>query len=228
MVRIFDRNMFIMLIAIMVGVIIVTYFFADIQRRTQIETLEVEHFTEISDIYERNQNFTDHFLQGSVKMDAGRETREVANYFFDFAMFWYNTALRDFNSTYIAQCIENCTSAMVQYLSSHESFQESKPLFIKAATFTNQSKYLEILGFYQLFAESGKNITMLRYQASEYLKHAVENLSSGDLENYTELIALFNDTLVLYDEAVGGYIEYKEQIDDFLFFSPIREEYPEE
>ena len=117
---------------------------------------------------------------------------------------------------------------MEQYLSSHESFNESKPLFAKAATFTNESKYIEILGFYQLFADSGKNITILRYQASQYLQHAVENLSAGDLENYSELIELFNETILLYDEAVGGYNEYKDQIDDFLFFSPIREEYPDE
>lgn len=217
--------MFIMLIAVMMGVIIVTYFIADIQRQTQIEDLETEHITEIGNIHERNENFTDHFLQGSVKMDAAREQREVANYHFDFALFWYNTALRNYNESYITNCCSNCSSAMEQYLISYENFNLSKPLFIKASTYTNSSKYLEILRFYQLFAESGKNITLLRYQASQYLQHAAQNLSAGDLTNVSILMELFNDTILMYEEQLGGYDDYKGQIDDFLFFSSIREDY---
>ena len=38
--RLFDRNMFIMLSAIMVGVVIITFFVADIIKQTEVEDLE--------------------------------------------------------------------------------------------------------------------------------------------------------------------------------------------
>ena len=89
MARLFDRNMFIMLLAIMVGIIIITYFAADIQHQSTLDTIASQHFTEIQDINSMNENFTDNFLQGSVKMDSAREVREVGNYYFDFALFWF-------------------------------------------------------------------------------------------------------------------------------------------
>ena len=53
MARLFDRNMFIMLLTIMIGALLVTYFFADIVRRTEVESLEsqiIEKWTLISQI----------------------------------------------------------------------------------------------------------------------------------------------------------------------------------
>jgi hypothetical protein len=35
---------------------------------------------------------------------------------------------------------------------------------------------------------------------------------------------LFNETTGLYDDAVGEYEDRKDQIDDFIFFSEVRED----
>lgn len=224
MARIFDRNMFIMLISVMIGVIIITYFIADINRKTQIENITLEHRTEITDITARHQNFTDHFLQGSLRMDRAREQREIGNYYFDFALFWYTTALHQENNTNLLYCVQNCTIAMGKYTTSYQSFKESKPLFHDAVSFTDNEKYIEILGYYQQFAESGMTITLLRYNASSYLRSIAENLTLGN--NITELLELFNETLFLYDLEVGGYTDLKDILDLFLFFDPIREQRP--
>ncbi|GAG05856.1 unnamed protein product, partial [marine sediment metagenome] len=157
----------------MIGIIVITYFVADIVRRSQIETLTTEYESEIEEIISMTENFTNNFLQGSVKMDSARETREVGNYYFDFALFWYSTALVNTTNSSIQQCTENCTDAMVQYLASYQKFGDSKPYFETAKTYTD--KYLVILGYYVAFAQSGMNITMLRYNASQYLKYAAEN-----------------------------------------------------
>ena len=93
MAREFNRNIFIMLAAIMVGAIIVTYFIADIANKSKIETLTTEHIVEIQDVHSKSENFTDNFLQGSITIDSAREVREVANLDFDFALFWFNNAL---------------------------------------------------------------------------------------------------------------------------------------
>ena len=58
MAREFNRNMFIMLLAIMIGIIIITFFAADIIKRSEIETLQSEHTVEIKGIQSRNENFT--------------------------------------------------------------------------------------------------------------------------------------------------------------------------
>jgi hypothetical protein len=216
--------MFIMLLSIMMGIIIITFFLADISRQTQISELTVEHQAEIQTITDTNENFTDNFLQGSVKMDSAREVREVGNYHFDFALFWYNTALRNTTNASINRCIGNCTQAMSKYLISYHGFNDSYPYYENAMTFTDKQKYLEVLSYYVRFAVSGQNITLLRYNASDYLRRAAENLSLGNLENVTMLMELFNLTEILYDEELEDYEDIQDQIDGYLFFNEIREE----
>ena len=55
MVKIFDRNIFIMLLSIMVGVIIITYFFADIKARSEEED---KYTTEIGNIQQQETGST--------------------------------------------------------------------------------------------------------------------------------------------------------------------------
>jgi len=223
MAREFTRNMFIMLVSIMVGVIIITFFVGDIMNRSKIDTLTEQHIVEISDINSRNENFTNYYLQGAVKMDSAREVREVANYYFDFALFWFNNALANQSKNLTKQCIDNCTNAMQKYLGSYENFGKSKPYFINARNYTNNSRYLEVLGYYIGFAGAGQNITMLRYNASDYLRRAAENLSFGNMENVTILRQMFNVTEQAYQGAQQEYQEFRYQIDGYIFFSTIRE-----
>lgn len=223
MAREFTRNMFIMLVAIMVGVGIITYFAADVINRSKIETLTTQHIVEIEDINSKNENFTNYYLQGSIKMDSAREVREVGNYYFDFALFWFNNALRNITERFIHQCIDNCTQAMTTYLSSHLKFGEARPYFEKARNFTTNPHYIEVLGYYVGFSQSGKNITLLRYNASKFLKEAAENLSLGDIGNYSLLLEKFNTTEDQYLEQAVGYNNFKDQIDQITFFNPVRE-----
>ena len=215
-----------MTVAIMIGIVIITFFIADIVNQSKIETLTEEHVVEIEDINSRNENFTDYFLQGSVTIDSAREVREVGNYYFDFALFWYNTALVNITNTSIDKCIENCWSAMDEYSTSYEKFGYSKPFFEEAKAYTD--RYVIILGYYVGFAQAGQNITMLRYNASNYLRQIAENLSLGNMSNVYMLMDLFNETTGLYDEALGDYEDNGDQIDDYLFFSEDRTVAPPE
>jgi hypothetical protein len=223
MAREFTRNMLIMLVSIMVGAIIITYFVADITNRSKIDTINIQHTVEIEDITSNNENFTNNFLQGSIKMDSAREIREVGNYYFDFALFWFNNALANQSQNLTKFCISNCTNAMEQYLNSYENFGKSKPYFEDARNYTNNSHYLEVLGYYIGFAHAGQNITMLRYNASDYLRRAAENLSFGHMENVTALLENFTVIEGMYQIAQQQYEAYRGQIDGYLFFSEIRE-----
>jgi hypothetical protein len=222
MARLFDKNMFIMMVAIMVGIVIITFFIADIVNQSKIDVLTGEHVVEIDDINSRNENFTDYFLQGSVTIDSGREIREVGNYYYDFALFWYSTALADMTNTSIEKCIENCLSAMAEYSTSYEKFGFSKPFFEDAKTYTD--RYDTILDHYIEFVQAGQTVTMLRYNASNYLRQIAENLTVENMENMSMLMELFNETIALYGNALGAYEDIKDQIDGFIFFSEIRED----
>jgi len=223
MTREFTRNMFIMLASVMIGIIIVTYFIGDIISQSKIDTMNLQHITEISDINGRNENFTNYYLQGAVKMDSAREVREVANYFFDFALYWFNTALANQSQNLTTLCIDNCTNAMEKYLAAHENFGKSEPYFTNARNYTNNSRYLEVIGYYIGFAGAGQNITMLRYNASYYLRCAAENLSFGNMALVDLLMENFTMVEQAYQEAVQKYQEYRYQIDGYIFFSTIRE-----
>ena len=93
MARLLDRNMFIMLLAIMIGFITVTYFIADIVNQSKMDDLTTAHNTEIVSIEKMNINFTNSFLESSVLLDTAREYRAFGNYHFDLASLFFTSAL---------------------------------------------------------------------------------------------------------------------------------------
>lgn len=225
-----------MLVAIMVGVIIITYFAADIQKRAQIATLTSEHISEISIIEGKNINFTNNFLQSSVLLDSAREDRAYGNYHFDIALLFYNSALSEKNSStfslYTSRTIDNCTSAMENYLISHLNFLSAKSFFNGTKKYTNYEQYLELLDIYEGLTGSGARLTMLRYNASQYLKYLAENLTLVDgnvgfLTNVTDLMNLFNETMDLYEQESNVYNDYKKELSEYDIkgFDPIRHTY---
>ena len=125
--------------------------------------------------------------------------------------------------------IDNCTNAMPEYYNSYLNFGESRNYFNYTKLFTNYVKYLDILNIYVKLTNSGAKLTMLRYNASIYLKYLTENLtfdSSSNNVNYlmnvTGLLFLFDETMGAYEEELGIYEEYQEEIDEYEFFDEIR------
>lgn len=225
-----------MLIAIMIGAIIITYFAADIVNKSKIDTLTSEHIVEIRDVHSKNENFTDSFLQGSIVMDSAREVREVANLNFDFALFWFNNALANvsvwYNNEWVnstdsltKRCIENCTEAMVKYLLSYDKFGDSRPHFFNAKNYTERERYIEVLGYYVGFSEAGQTITLLRYNASYFLKQAAENLSLGETAVVAMMMENFTMMENMYQGGLEEYEDLKTVIDEYTFFDEIREEH---
>ena len=86
--------MFIMLLAIMIGAIIITFFIADIVNRSKLETLTTEYEAEITTISSKSENFTSYFLKSSVVLDQAREDLSFGNYHFDLAFLWYNRTVQ--------------------------------------------------------------------------------------------------------------------------------------
>lgn len=231
MAREFTKNMFVMLLSIMVGAIIVTYFVGDIVYQSNIRSLTTQHTVEIETIEGKNINFTDHFLKSSVLLDSAREDRAFGNYHFDLAFLWYQSALSERNSSlmelYKNRTIDNCTNAMPQYLNSHQNFESAKSSFNDTKPYTSYEKYLEILDLYVGLTGSGARLAMLRYNATMYLKQLAENLTmingtAGYSENMSELMDLFNKTMEDYEDELETYEEYQEEIDEYEFFEETR------
>ena len=228
MARVFDRNIFIMLLSVMLGVILVTYFIADIVNRTKLESLATEHIAEIETIEEMNIRFTNGFLESSVLLDTAREFRAFGNYHFDLAILFYNSALSEKNlsimESYRNKTIDNCTEAMPKYFNSHLNFKSSSDFFNSTKKHTIYSNYLKLLDLYVNLTESGSRLTFLRYNASKYLKYLAENITNVDI-NISELMELFNETMMIYDDELDIYNEYEEEIDeyDIIGFDPNRE-----
>jgi len=226
-----------MMIAVMVGVIVITFFIADIVNQSKIDTITEGHGIEIDDINSRNENFTDNYLQGSILIDKARENTEAGNLHFVIAVFWYNNALLNasvrFNEEWIngtvnltTQCIENCSDAMVKYLDSYDHFGFAPPYFETAKTFTD--RYVNILRYYIDLADSGQKLSMLRYNMSKYLMYAAQNLSIDDIENASYHMHNYSLLEILYDDYLLEYNEKKDVVDGINIFSEDREaEYPE-
>jgi len=230
MVRIFNKNMFVMLLSIMIGVIIITYFFADIKARSEEEE---KYNIEIGNIQQKNFNFTSYFIKSSVILDKARENRAFGNYHFDLGLIWYQSALSAKNSSimdlYKFRGIDNCTNGMPYFYNSHLNFKEANKFFLETKLLTNNIKYIEILNIYENLTNSGSNLTMLRYQADQYLKYLLENLTFNEeannvtyLTNVTELLELFDGAIKDYEEEKKEYEEHKDEIDEYEFFDEQR------
>lgn len=233
MAKIFDRNLFIMLFSIMVGVIIVTYFMADIVNQTKIDQLTAQHTVEIETIEEMNINFTNNFLESSVLLDSAREFRAFGNYHFDLGSLFYTSALSENNiskiNEYKNMSIDNCTEAMPKYLNSYLNFESASNFFNNTKKHTTYGHYLDLLNLYIKLTDSGAKLTMLRYNASIYLKYLSENITiqngSAFVTNETGLMDLLNMTLMMYGAEAGNYEDIEQDIDEYDIkgFDPKRE-----
>jgi hypothetical protein len=233
MAREFNRNMFIMLLAIMLGAIIITFFIADIVNRSKLETLTTEYKAEITTISAKSENFTSYFLKSSVVLDQAREDLAFGNYHFDLAFLWYNSGLSEKNISnlelYKTRGIENCTLAMPNYINSHDNYLDAKSYFNDTKLFTSYKLYLDILDLYISLSDSGSNLSTLRFDASLYLMYLTENLSFDKinntvvyLENVTDLLMAFSSTMEAYNNELGEYNNYQGAIDEYQFFEEQR------
>lgn len=233
MARLFDRNMFIMLLSIMIGAIIITYFIADITNRGIWEVKEEGYKTEIKDIKDKSENFTSLFLKSNILLDQAREDRAFGNYHFDLAFLWYNSALSEKNSSQMEifklRGIENCTYAMPLYVASNEEFFEAKNYFNITKQYTQVEKYLTMLDLYVSLTSSGSNLTNLRYNACQYMIYLIENLTFNFetnnvlyMENVTGLLDMFNQTMAAYGVQMVQYEQIQDEIDEYEFFDENR------
>ena len=232
MARVFDRNIFIMLLSIMIGVCIITYFAADIKARSE----EGQKFTvEIASIEEKNINFTNYFIKSSVILDQARENRAFGNYHFDLAFLWYQSALSEKNNStmnlFKSRGIDNCTNAMPYYENSRLNFEEAKQFFIDTRSLTEYPTYTEVLDLYISLTDSGAKLTILRYNASLFLSYLTESLTFDaetnnvtyvGIENITEMLMFFEETMAMYSVELEIFEEIKEEIDEYEFFDEIR------
>ena len=232
MARIFNRNMFVMLFAIMIGVIIITYFAADIVAQGKIKNLTTQYKGEITTVKSDSENFTSRFIKSINILDQAREDRAFGNYHFDLGFLWYESALSERNFTYFEQYkergIDNCTNAMPKYYYSYLNFEEAKQYFNQTISFANQN-YIEVLNIYVKLTASGSKLTLLRHEASLYLMYLLENLTfdpinntAGYMGNVTDLIALFEYTMIQYGAEEDIYDGLEEDLDDYEFFEEIR------
>jgi len=233
MAREFNRNMFIMLLAIMVGAILITFFIGDIVNRSKIETLTTEHRAEITSISSKSENFTSYFLKSSVLLDQARGDLAFGNYHFDLAFLWYNSALSEKNSStlelYKTRGIDNCTSALPNYIYSRDNYLDAKSYFNDTKLFTTYKLYLDILDLYMSLTDSGSNLSMLRYEATLYLMYLLENLTYDEINNsvaylvnVSDLLMAFSSSVEAYNNELGKYNKYQGAIDEYEFFEEER------
>ena len=233
MARLFDRNMFIMLLAMMIGFITITYFVADVVNQSKIDNLTTAYITEMESIEKMNINFTNNFLESSVLLDTAREYRAFGNYHFDLASLFFTSALSERNTSIMESykniTIDNCTKAMPKYNISSLNFKTASSFFDNTKKYTEYGGYLKLLDLYINLTESGARLTMLRYNASKYLKYLAENITvingSAALGNVSGLMDLFNETMGMYGSELDIYEGYKEEIDEYDIegFDPNRE-----
>jgi len=235
MPREFDRNLFIMLISVMLGVVIITFFAADIMARTSTEDrLTTKYTAEKNELEAKNTNFTTRLLSSLSYLDKARELRSQGNYNFDLAYIWYTSALNEDENetfqTYKNSTIENCLLAVENYSLGYDNFGVAKSMFVNTQNYSG--KFSNLVGLYVNLSKSAAKLCMLRNNASNYLINLAENLtytngSATFMMNMSNITELLNDTLAQYMSMVMAYNELEDLIEkeyNIVGFSEIREE----
>jgi len=80
---------------------------------------------------------------------------------------------------------------------------------------------------YVSLTQSGARLTMLRYNASSYLKQIAENITWVNntvvlSENVTLLLGMFMETMDEVGKEEGTYEEIQEDLDEYEFFDEER------
>jgi hypothetical protein len=209
MARIFDRNMFIMLLSIMIGVIIITYFIADIVARTSTEEkLSLIYEGEKKEIEEKNLNFTSAFLDSLLALDLANDFKSKADVKYQISKSFYKSAL-DVDSfsdleNFKEIIIDNCTDAMQEYYYSSLNFNNSIVIFTVTKNYTTYDIYHSLLDLYINLSKSGYKLSLIKYNASKYLIDIAENLTLKGKEidismDLGYLMDLFNSTEYLME-----------------------------
>jgi len=235
MPRVFDRNMFIMLFSVMLGVVVITFFAADIMARNSTEEkLTTQYNAEKNEIEAKNANFTTRLLSSLSYLDKARELRSQGNYNFDLAYIWYTSALsanqnETFNN-YKNSTIENCLLAIENYSLGYDNFGVARSMFEKTRNYSGE--FSNLVGLYVNLSESAGKLCMLRNNASNYLINLAENLtytngSASFMINMSNITDLLNSTLLEYMNLLMIYDELEDLIEkeyNIVGFSEIREE----
>jgi len=225
MAREFNKNIFIMLLAVMTGVIVITFFIADLQARSQVtEELTYKHTEEIKDLESKNINFTTRFINSLGLFDKAREDRAYGDYNFEVAFLWYTSALHETDNAtfqiYKTRVITHCGDAIANYLNSSGNFITAKQKFQQTKDYTHYDVYKNLLDLYVNLTASGSRLTNYRINASTYLTYLSENLTFSDNavifeQNMTEIYDLFNQTILLYTtELTDVYKEVEKDIEE--------------
>lgn len=235
MPREFDRNLFIMLISVMVGVVIITFFAADLMARTSTEDrLTTKYTAEKNELEAKNTNFTTRLLSSLSYLDKARELRSQGNYNFDLAYIWYTSALNEDENetfqTYKNSTIENCLLAVENYSLGYDNFGVAKSMFVNTQNYSG--KFSNLVGLYVNLSESAAKLCMLRNNASNYLIKLAENLtytngSAMFITNMSNITGLLNGTFAQYMSMLMVYNELEDLIEkeyNIVGFSEIREE----
>ncbi len=234
MERLFDRNMFIMLLSIMVGVIIITYFVADIMKNAELEKQAEEHKIEIKDLQTKNLNLLSNILSSIGDLIRSSNYRVTGNYYFDLASIWYTTALSETNISelekYKTLIYDSCDDAIYNYNLSNVNYVVAKTKFQFTLTESTE-EFKDLIGLYVNLTDKGAELANLRANASMYLRYLAENVTIKNntvafMTNITEVQELFNITVGLYGVLETEYSMIEEEIEkeyNIIGFSEERE-----
>ena len=234
MERLFDRNMFIMLLSIMVGVIIITYFVADIMKNAELEKQAEEHKIEIKDLQTKNLNLLSNILSSIGDLIRSSNYRVTGNYYFDLASIWYTTALSETNISelekYKTLIYDSCDDAIYNYNLSNVNYVVAKTKFQFTLTESTE-EFKDLIGLYVNLTDKGAELANLRANASMYLRYLAENVTIKNntvtfMTNVTEIQELFNITVGLYGVLETEYSMIEEEIEkeyNIIGFSEERE-----
>jgi len=234
MARIFDKNMFVMLLSVMIGVIVITFFVADILKNSELEQQAEEYEVEIEDIQTRNLNLLSNILSSIGDLIRSNNYRTEGNYHFDLATIWYSTALSETNLTemenYKSLIYSACEDAAFNYNLSNVNYEVAN---IKFQSVLSQSteEFYDLISLYVNLTAKGSELAGLRVDSSKYLRYLAENMTIKNnsvtfATNMTDIQEFFNNTEGLIQDLEILYNELEEEIEreyNIIGFSEIRE-----
>ncbi len=197
----FDVNLFVLLLAVMLVSITMTYILADYRNRTAMHTLTVRYEYEISNITAKTERFFDNFSIALNYIDIARSDMENGLYHIELSKYYLETGSYNLSKN-------EGKGAFYYYNESNRFFNSSIPRIISAKPHAT-GDYQILMDLYMNYTNIAKNLTMIGKEMSTESSSASSMYLEGNSGNGEKMFDNFLDTY-------GEYKNYTKMYDDAL------------
>lgn len=160
--------------------------------------------------YENITRFTDYYIKGLNYYNQAIIQKANAENNYDYFSVYYT-------DVQLEEAQKFCVDARDYFEQANTEYTKAVASFSKAQQFTQDKKYIELIGYYQNISGLAIKINWALYEACEYFETAIQAYLKDDKVGGDSALASGNEKIKIHDSYIEGYnqlISHKDLIEE--------------